>query len=323
MKRTYRLRSLLYTVTVGILFLLPSQTARAQFGVIDVANLGESIYQFIENNFQHAENMLEMGKQLQTALENLENTKQTLQTMKKTFTIAKKYFDAAGVLVDVYDLCEEVYYDATNAYTKIQRMASTGEISPTQVYLTARVIKEGVSDISDLTSYLKNEVFNEENQMTTEERMQETRQKIKEAKATVQTIKFTVHALDYQIGKDNRAIGQKAMDAFGVQRAETSEAMAQAQAEMEEQIKDSLRDGGSSSSPTGKYSRKALAMKALDISAYAITLLAILFFGWNFGVYNHGDRQRSDVLWKAGAGYLVMLIVIQIVKVAIIGVIIK
>lgn len=315
------IRYMLMTLMVMACMFLP-KPARAQWGVIDVANLGESIYQFIEQNFQHAEEMLNLAEQLQTAVKNLENTKQTLETMKKTFQVAKQYFDAAGVLLDVYNLTEQVYRDGELAYQKIQQWSTTGAVSPTQVYALARVIKYSIKDVEDIVKYLSEQVFNEENQMTTAERLIEVRTQTKEAKKIADLIPMAINSVDSGINDIMKDFATKAMMATMSDQPEVTEKDVEKFEKTQEALKEEL-EGEDKPTNIKNYKGKDLKEKVINIVFISVTVLAIIFFGWNFGVYNHGDKQRSDVLWKVGAGYIIMLIVIQIFKLVIFDMLIK
>ena len=327
--KTHGKRMLMALMVMACMF--SPKPARAQFGVIDVANLGESIYQFIENNFQHAENLIEMGKQLETAMMNLENAKQTLQTMKNTFMVAKRYFDAAGVFVDIYNLCDQVYRDGELAYGKIQQWSSTGRVSPSQIYSLARIIKYSVKDVEDIVSYLTEEVFSEENQMTTAERMAEVRVKTQEAQDIAGTIYDAIYALDDASDDKMKEFATTAMFMTMAGKSTVTDKDIDKYNNLQEKLQETLDNSmsgegaqnGTANSADGKriniktIEGQSLKEKVIDIVFFSVTILAIIFFGWNFGVYNHGDKQRSDVLWKVGAGYIVMVIAIQIFKIVI------
>lgn len=311
------------TILSAVMLFVHVPRASAQVGVVDVANLGQAIYQAIENNYQHAENLIELGKQLGVSMESLENARKTLQNMKQTFSIAKNYFDAAGTVLQLYNLCEDVYEDGQTAISLIDRWRNGGKISPSQVYYAARIIKYSVKDMEELVNFVKDELFNEENHMTTAERADELQKQINRAKLAEAAARASVVALSISAQKPGIKNGEQLMAdimrSTGVSEDDAAKAEEKRQKEISEiqQIIDELANEDPS---TKEAASKTLKKKVINIVALAITILTALFLGWNFGVFNHGDRQRSDVLWKVGGGYIVILVIIEVVKVVILKV---
>lgn len=323
MKKIVRKTIIALAVIVGAL--CPGRMA-AQVVVANPTGLANDIYQFIEQNFQHAEVLQQYAKELQVSLQNLENVRQNLEMVRKTFSVASAYFKDASILVDTYDNLETIYRDIDRLNKRIQYYSDGGNVTPTNVYTTTKMIGEISGRAYDTWVFAKDQVLSSDNNLTLHERMEQL-DKINKEFRRYHNIFLAMNKIvskddeeekeeEYSDGMEamkdlltaNNPVGKPTKE----DKQDISEAVTEAITGVENDVELAAGDTDSSPAPVSKAKSGDFKRNVIHISMYGITLLAILFFGWNFGVYNHGDRQRSDVLWKVGAGYLVMMIVLSV-----------
>ncbi len=310
-----RFRKYILTVLLAMSAVVPG---KAQLPTIDIAAIAQALDHFIEQKYMHAENIYVLGEQLSTALQNLDQAKENIRLVRKTFSVAGQFFDDANVLVDLYDNMELLKLDYLRLKNQVTYYQNHGKIHPAQLYATYRVVDQVSGRMYDTFKFTKDQILNSDNHLTLHERMQMLEKVNMEFRRYHSLIKSVSSVVDEDSTLQDIEDGNKI----------TSDALRRRPAEQKVSINDQqfykkaieeLRDPRSvSTNPedpsTNPTARKTLQAKIINIVGYAITILAVLFFGWNFGVYNHGDRQRSDVLWKVGAGYLIMMVVLQIFK---------
>lgn len=306
-------------ILLVILTALVPKTARAQLATIDAANLAQNIRDFIEGNYQHAENIYVLGEQLKTALENVEKAKENIRLVRKTFSVAGKFFEDANVLVDLYDNMELLKLDYQRLRNQVIYYQNGGKISPARVYMTYKVVDQISGRMYDTFKFTKDQILNSENHLTLHERMQLLDKVNKEFRGYHSLLGTLASVVDEEAALADMKSGAQITTTALLHRPSEPKLSVNDRAAYTKtiaELKDPRSVSSSSSSDINKDPtlRQELMARVFNIVTYIITILAILFFGWNFGVYNHGDHQRADVLWKVGAGYMMMMVMLQVAK---------
>ena len=293
----------------------------AQVVVTNPTGLANDIYTFIEQNYQHGEEMVQLGKQLETALQNLGAAKENIALVRKTFTVASEYFEDATILVETYDNLQSIYNDIERIRSLVRYYENNGKVTPTQIYTTTKMIGEISGRAVDTWNFARNQIVSEKNNLTLHERMQQLDKINKEFRryhnifrGMANNMQKEVAKEDYDDGKEIAAGALTAKIPGGKPTEEEKEKIDQYVADVSVRVQADVENiSGSTSLPAKPMKVSSEFQKrVVHIVMMVITLLAVLFFGWNFGVYNHGDRQRADVLWKVGAGYIVMMILLTV-----------
>ena len=297
--------------------LLPN-IAKAQLVVSDPALLGNDIYTFIEQNFQHAEQIIELGKQLETAAQNLKVAKENFDMVRKTFSVASAYFKDAKILVDTYDNLQLISDDVDRVKSQVQYYQNGGKLSPSKVYYSMRLAGEIAGRAVDTWTFARDQIMSEDNNLSLHDRMEQLDAINKEFRRYHNIFKKASKDIDEESSTADIAIGAGATYDILTKRVPNGKPTAEEKEDIEEAVEISAREvaedvsTGETTIKQAKVKRGLFQNNVISIVSYIITILAVLFFGWNFGVYNHGDRQRADVLWKVGAGYIIMMVALSV-----------
>lgn len=303
----------LLAVVIGLPFL-----GHAQVVVTNPSGLANDIYQFIEQNYQHGEEMVQLGKQLDAALQNLNTAKENIALVRKTFSVASAYFKDAKILVDTYDNLQLLYNDMERVKSEVQYYQNNGKLSPSKIYYTMRLVGEVSGRAVDTWTFARDQVMSEDNNLSLHERMLQLDKINQEFRRYHNLFKKSMTDLDTEAKEKDISIGAGVTYTILTQRVPNGKPTPEEQDDIDQSVEKAsvavAKDAGADNinAKPVKVKKGAFQSSVISAVAYAITALAILFFGWNFGVYNHGDRQRSDVLWKVGAGYIVMMIALSV-----------
>ena len=311
-----RFRKYILTVLLAMSAVVPG---KAQLPTIDIAAIAQALDHFIEQKYMHAENIYVLGEQLSTALQNLDQAKENIRLVRKTFSVAGQFFDDANVLVDLYDNMELLKLDYQRLRNQVTYYQNGGKISPARVYMTYKVVDQVSGRMYDTFKFTKDQILNSENHLTLHERMQLLDKVNREFRSYHSLLGTLASVVDEEAALADMKSGAQITTTALLHRPSEPKLSVNDRAVYTKtiaELKDPRSVSPSSSSDINKDPtlRQGLMARVFNIVTYIITILAILFFGWNFGVYNHGDRQRSDVLWKVGAGYMMMMVMLQVAK---------
>ncbi len=304
-------------LAVAVAFCFLPLPGRAQVVVTDPTSLANDIYQFIEQNFQHIETLEQYGQQLKVSLENLENVKQNLDMVRKTFSVASGFFKDARILVDTYDNLQRIAGDVNQVMSEVQYYQNGGKLSPHKVYYAMRLAGEISGRAVDTWNFAKDQVMSQDNNLSLHERMMMLDEINKEFRRYHNLFKKVKKDIEEEAAEPEIAIGAGVTYDILTRRVPNGKPTEEEKDDIDEVVTASQAAVTASASadpsaPRPRVKRGAFQNNVISIVSYVITILAVLFFGWNFGVYNHGDRQRSDVLWKVGAGYLIMMVALSV-----------
>lgn len=293
----------------------------AQVVVTNPTGLANDIYTFIEQNYQHGEEMIQLGHQLEAALQSLDAAKENIALVRKTFTVAAEYFEDATILVETYDNLQSIYNDVERIRKLVKYYENDGKITPTQIYTTTKMIGEITGRAVDTWNFAKNQIVSDKNNLTLHERMQQLDKINKEFRRYHNIFKGMANGMqkevaqeDYNDGREIAAGALMTQIPGGKPTEEEKDKIDQYVSDVAARVQTDVENlnGGATTPAKPVRVSSEFQKKVIHIVMMVITLLAVLFFGWNFGVYNHGDRQRTDVLWKVGAGYIVMMIFLSV-----------
>lgn len=303
-------------LAVAVAFCLLPVPGRAQPIVVsNPSGLLNDIYQFIEQNYQHLETLEQYRQQLQVSLQNLENVRQNLEMVRKTFSVASGFFKDARILVDTYDNLQRIAGDVNQVMSEVQYYQNGGKLSPYKVYYAMRLAGEISGRAVDTWNFAKDQVMSQDNNLSLHDRMMMLDAINKEFRRYHNLFKKVKKDIEEEAAEPEIAIGAGVTYDVLTRRVPNGKPTQEEKDDIDEVVTASqvaVTASSASPAPKPRVKRGAFQNNVISIVSYAITILAVLFFGWNFGVYNHGDRQRSDVLWKVGAGYLIMMVTLSI-----------
>ena len=296
----------------------------------------QRLKEFSENHLYQAQSLEQLTNQLLTQ-------KASLETARDVFRVGSSFFKESGVLLEAYDTVDEIIDDVSEIKNRVSsykgyRVWQDGRginvVNP--LYSLGTLADETLGEVYDIISFLKNQILSPDNKLTYSERLEEIRkglQRLRGYHSLLQSVIANMKAVE-----NSRDFTPKATIATGNNGDRTSDEMNafnakvllgnatdhDAVAEWAKSLAMGEKPNFNASVSRGKsvdksneekpFDKKSAGATFVNALFLAISVLALLFFGWNFFVVNHGDKQRMDALWKVAAGYVIMAVFLQLFK---------
>ena len=313
----------------------------------EAKNWAQRLREFAENHSFQAQSLQSYANQLLTQ----ENT---LKTLRDGFRVASSFYSDAGILVELYDTVNEIINDVNRVNAQINYFKGyqvwqegRGLNVVTPVISTARLVDEMVGEVNAIYGFVKNQIFRADNSLQWKDRLDLARTELAKLRQRHSFLRGLIAVLDQRIAEleagESLAEREKEEDASGASsytraaatgvmlgsygspeaKLEISEAVAlgkpvpivNSRSAAQNPISDDDATTAKKYGVDDSSGKNATGAAIVNLAWYAITILAILFFGWNFFVVNHGDKQRLDALWKVAGGYVIMTVFLQLFKV--------
>lgn len=300
----------------------------------------QRLKEFSENHFYQLQSLEHFVNQLSTQ-------EASLKTLRDGFRVASGFYSSAGILLDLYDAVEDVSNDLgriknTAESFKGYRVWTDGQglnvVNPAIKLVSLADETGGL--VYDVFDFVKTQIFNGDNSLSWTDRLNEARKALSKIRGYHSVLDIIIKNMDKELA-DHKPMGVNHPVIQTLTKEETADAVAgillgkYGNLDVKAQILEDLDEGRvrnyyanidnpavSKETETdpekvmgvdSKTGRKSTGKAIMNAVFWAITILALLFFGWNFFVVNHGDKQRMDALWKVAAGYVIMAVFTQIV----------
>lgn len=334
MRRTRTIMRIYAAAVLAAALLLIPQRAGAQAAVVhDPVSLAAHLKNFVEEGYRHLESIEQLQNQLATQKANLE-------TLRSTVRVVSRFYENAGVLLDVYDAYEAVQRDINKIQRQAERLRTWswhdqyGYHVTYPIESTTTLIGEIGGKVYDTYKFVRDDVLDEGTAMTPDRRLELIKEGCNELRHYHNLLSSIAKDLSAGVVPEATDEQKNALKAATAQAALGSESgtdnqvemelerMAEITTKVEELTKVTETETGgndaAASSPLPGYGyaekiKKTSTLKSMTkMATLGVTVLFIILIAWGYGVFNHGDRQRTDILFKVFGGYLVVMVVIVV-----------
>ncbi len=311
-------------LSAAALMALAPAPVRGQGAMVtfDATNFAINMKDFIEKSFRFTQEMENMINQLETQKANLE-------TLRKATRIVSSFYQGAGVLTDLYDTYELLSYDIDRVQRQVTRLRTNewrrADGSYNVVYpveSTVRLVDELAGRAYDTYRFTKDEVLKEDNSITLDKRLDLMREGLREMRGYHSALRD----IETHLKKQNDAAATRRESGDYARKRATARLMGYDLSANERKVMDralgtaveqlsapASRGAEDKARADAERERRHQSLGSLSrFAMYGVTVLFIILIGWGYGVFNHGDRQRSDVLFKIYGGYIVMMALISV-----------